>query len=62
MTEMTVAGKFEPRAGYYVSTQDRPAFVSAIDDDAFDDVFELMRQEQDGSSEAFDENHRRKER
>lgn len=37
----------EPRAGYYVSTQDRPAFVSGLSSDDFDAVFGLMRVERD---------------
>jgi formate-dependent nitrite reductase cytochrome c552 subunit len=36
----------EPRAGYYVSTQDRPAFVTNLSSEEIDEVFELMRQDQ----------------
>lgn len=47
---MVVAGESEPRAGYYVSTQDRPAFVSELSTDDFDAVFDLMRQDLDDRS------------
>lgn len=36
----------EPRAGYYVSTQDRPAFITNLSSEEIDEVFELMRQDQ----------------
>ena len=59
---MAVTRESEPRAGYYVSTQDRPAFVSEFSADEFDDVFELMRQEQgDGSSETNGNGHKLRE-
>ena len=45
--EMAVTGESEPRAGYYVSTQDRPAFVSELSSEDFDDVFGLMRKNHD---------------
>jgi hypothetical protein len=44
---MSVGGESEPRAGYYVSTQDRPAYVSDLSSDDFDAVFSLMREEHD---------------
>jgi hypothetical protein len=47
---MSVGGESEPRAGYYVSTQDRPAFVSDLSSDDFDAVFSLMREEHDDHS------------
>ena len=47
---VTAAGEPEPRTGYYVSTQDRPAFVSELSADDFDAVFDLMRQDLDDRS------------
>jgi hypothetical protein len=32
----------EPRAGYYVSTQDRPAYVTDLSSDEISAVFDLM--------------------
>jgi hypothetical protein len=47
----------EPRAGYYVSTQDRPAFVSELGADDFEAVFDLMRQDLDRSTETDGNGH-----
>lgn len=47
---VAVAEDSERRAGYYVSTQDRPAFVSELSTDDFDAVFGLMRQDLDDRS------------
>jgi hypothetical protein len=53
---MSVGGESEPRAGYYVSTQDRPAFVSDLSSDDFDAVFSLMREEHDDRPHDIDDN------
>ena len=47
VAELPVHEDSEPRAGYYISTQDRPAFITDLSSDEIDDVFELMRKDHD---------------